>query len=516
MTSANSQTTTVKWSGLSPWSIVSYIFNTIRQVLSNGYAIIPFVYTGWQKGFDSPWFIVGAGAVVTAVVTYAIVQWAMFRYRLFDDKLGVRHGLIFKKANEIPLSKIQNVRLEQPLYFRPMGLYSLVVETAGSKEDEAVLAAVSYQRAMEIKQHLVADIQPKTSASSTPTIPAESSSQPTTDDNGLPQENTLVTKGFSDLLLFGLYQNNLFWFSIIAGPILSQFDWSEVVQTDAAKSALDWYYLAVNDNLLYQMLLITSLIIGFYLLLSLISMAASVLKYYPYRLGLSGRTLHRSGGIIAKQNDALALYRVQVISFSQPVVGRLLKLWTINFKQVKGTEVEQKAKKHMLIPSMSRQQIAALMPSISDSRMTNTVLPTHYNPIHLTWFWRRASLPLIVPAVNTIGMGLNPTTEILWALGFAFTAGIYLRYRQWGYMFNNNTCWIHTGVLGQSWHRVSLKKVQHVAIIQTKGQRKRGLANLELGLASGNQTIPYMPIADARVIAERALAITANNNSNWI
>lgn len=451
-----------------------------------------------------------------AIITYAIVQWAMFRYRLFDDKLGVRHGLIFKKANEIPLSKIQNVRLEQPLYFRPMGLYSLVVETAGSKEDEAVLAAVSYQRAMAIKQHLLAGIQSKHSASSTETHPADASSQPTTDDSVHPQEKILVSKGFKELLLFGLYQNNLFWFSIIAGPILSQFDWSDIVQTQVAKSALDWYYLAVNDNVFYQVLLITTLIIGFYLLLSLISMGASVLKYYPYRLSLSGKTLHRTGGIIAKQNDALALYRVQVIRFSQPIVGRLLTLWTLNFKQVKGTEVEQKAKKHMLVPSMSRQEITALMPAISEAGSASRELPTHYNPIHFGWFWRRALLPLIVPAVNTIGMGFNPMTELMWVIGFAFTAGLYLRYRQWGYIFNGDTCWIHTGVLGQSWHLISLIKVQHVTITQTKGQRKRGVANLELGLASGTQTIPYMPVEDARAIAERALAITANDPHNWI
>lgn len=515
MTSTNSQASTVKWSGLSPWSIVSYIFNTIRQVLSNGYAIIPFVYTGWQKGFDSPWFIVGAIGVVLAIITYAIVQWAMFRYRLFDDKLGVRHGLIFKKANGIPLSKIQNVRLEQPLYFRPMGLYSLVVETAGSKEDEAVLAAVSYQRAMEIKQHLVSDIQSNTNALPEPHS-TDSSSQPIADDNIQPKEKTLVTKGVKDLLLFGLYQNNLFWFSIIAGPILSQFDWSDLVQTQVAKNALDWYYLTIDNNLLNQILLITTLVIGFYLLLSLISMGASVLKYYPYRLSLSGKTLHRTGGIIAKQNDALALHRVQVIRFSQPIVGRLLKLWTLSFKQVKGTEVEQKAKKHMLIPSMNRLEITDLMPTISEAASANNVLPTHYNPIHIGWFWRRALLPLIIPAVNTIGMGFNPMTELMWVVGFSFTSVLYLRYRQWGYLFNDDTCWIHTGVLGQSWHLISLIKVQHVAITQTKCQRKRGVANLELGLASGSHTIPYMPVEDARAIAERALAITANDPNNWI
>ncbi|MBW8182498.1 PH domain-containing protein [Shewanella nanhaiensis] len=514
---------TSRWAGLSAWSIISYSFSTIRQVLTNGYAIIPFVYTGWQTGFNSPWLIIAIVGAILAVFAYATVQWAMFRYRLYEDKLGVRHGLIFKKANELPLSKIQNVRLEQPLYFRPMGLYSLVVETAGSKEDEAVLAAVNYERAIAIKQHLVgerAKTQQKVGSPFT-----EAKNQPAQGailDSALEsvqeqtQEQTLVTKGVKDLLLFGLYQNNLFWFSIIAGPILSQLDWSDIADTQLAQSSLQWYNQAASSSLLYQVLIITLLIIGFYLLLSLISMTAAVLKYYPYHLGLNSKTLHRTGGVIAKQNDALALHRVQVTRFSQTLIGRLLKLWTLHFKQVQGTEIEQKAKKHMLIPSMSRAQISELMPQIDESGTKPQQLPTYYNPIHFGWYWRRALLPLLIPLINTIGLGLNPMTEVMWAVGLALSLAIYLRYRQWGYRLIENTCWIHNGVLGQSWYQVPLIKVQHVAITQTSGQRKRGTATLELGLASGTQTIPYMPVEDAREIAERTLVITSKDPNNWI
>ncbi len=148
----------------------------------------------------------------------------MFRYRLYEDKLGVRHGLIFKKANELPLSKIQNVRLEQPLYFRPMGLYSLVVETAGSKEDEAVLAAVNYERAIAIKQHLVGERAKTQQKVGSLSLKQNQPAQGAILDSALEsvqeqtQEQTLVTKGVEDLLLFGLYQNNLFWFSTLQVP----------------------------------------------------------------------------------------------------------------------------------------------------------------------------------------------------------------------------------------------------------------------------------------------------------
>ena len=514
------QTRFSQWAGLSAWSIISYTLNTIRLVISNGYAMIPVVYTGWQQGFSSPWVIVAAVGVMLAVLCYAIIQWAMFRYRLFDDKLGVRQGLIFKKTHEIPLSKIQNVRLEQPIYFRPLGLYSLVVETAGSKDDEAVLAAVNYRKAIQLKQHLVNPLLP---------TPISSDADPDSEDGTLEKgvtwegerkakkrSESLVRKDFKQLLLFGLYQNNLFWFAIIAGPIIGQLDWSQLADTPMVRSSLQWYEQVISVSVLYQIVLGSLLLIGFYLLLSLISMTASVLKYYPYHLSRDNNTLHRSGGIIAKQNDALALQRIQVIRFSQPVIGRLLNLWTVYFKQVQGTEVEQKAKRHMLVPSMTRKTVAELLTDMDGIEAKTTALPTQFNPIHFGWYWRRALAPLIVPLVNTIGMGLNPITELMWLIGLCFTLGLYLRYRQWGYYLEGSDCWIHTGMLGHSWHLVALRKVQHVAITQTKGQRRKGLATLELGLASGTQTIPYMPLKDAREIAERALSITARSPKNWI
>lgn len=501
-----------QWAGLSAWSIISYTLNTIRLVLTNGYAIIPVVYTGWQQGFSSPWVIVAAVGVVLAVLCYAIIQWAMFRYRLFDDKLGVRHGLIFKKAHEIPLSKIQNVRLEQPFYFRPLGLYSLVVETAGSKEDEAVLAAVNYRKAIQLKQRLVNPLQTTSQAATGDDV--ESNNREAKQANS--RSESLVRRDFKQLLLFGLYQNNLFWFAIISGPIIGQLDWSQFASTQLAQSAISWYDNVISVSVLYQLVLGSLMLIGFYLLLSLISMAASVLKYYPYHLSRDNNTLHRSGGVISKQNDALALQRIQVIRFTQPIIGRLLNLWTVYFKQVKGTEVEQKAKKHMLVPSMTRQTISDLLINMQGIEAQTTAMPSSYKPIHFGWYWRRALAPLIVPVVNTIGMGLNPITELMWVIGLGFTLGLYLRYRQWGYTLEGTDCWVHTGMLGHSWHLVALNKVQHVAITQTKGQRSKGLATLELGLASGTETIPYMPLADAREIAERALSITAKSAKNWI
>lgn len=499
-----------QWASLSPWSIISFSLHALKVMFSNGYALIPVIYTGWQQGFNSPWVILVMVAVVLAIATFAMVQWSQYRFRVQDHKLGIKQGLLFKRTHEIPLNKIQNVRLEQPLYFRPLGLFSLVVETAGSKQDEAVLSAVNYRQAMQLKQRLF--IHAPTTAATDPAGTA-----PVDGKAAAPSASSLVVqKQLKDLLIFGLYQNNLFWLSIISGSILGQLNWEQIGDSVFAQALWQWYQVTIATSLMNELLFGLSLLLLLYLLLALVSIASAVLKFHPYRLSLRDNTLHRTGGLLAKQHDVLALARVQLIRFNQPALGRLFKRWTANFKQVKGSEVEQLSKRHMLIPSMTSAEIPQVLSRLTGLNSRATELPTHYQGIDIGWFWRRAFLPPLVALLASVILGINGLTELMWLAAALVVIALYLRYRQWGYRLQGHDLWIHTGVLGQSWQLLSLTKVQHVCISQTAGQRRKHLATLHLGMASGEQTIPYLSITDARVIAETALSLTKYDHTNWI
>ncbi|GIU05453.1 MULTISPECIES: PH domain-containing protein [unclassified Shewanella] len=497
------------WSSLSAWSIISFTLLTTRQLLSSGYALIPVIYTGWQQGFSSPWVIIAILAVVGLIFVFSVLQWLKFRFKIETDKLNIRHGIVFKKADELPFSKIQNVRLEQPLYFRPMGLYRLVVETAGSKGNEAELSALAYKDALALKKQLMAEHDAHT-------LQNEHSSSPSQDQHTSKQVSTISRKDLKQLVLFGLYQNNAIWLAVILGPIFGQLDWESMEKLQLMQSFMAWYDSHIAISLMLQLIFAVLALVGLYLLFSLLSIASAVLKYLPYRLSRSGNTLHRTGGIIAKQNDALAIRRIQVIKFYQPLIGRLLKLWTVYFKQVQGHEVEQRGSTNMLVPSMSRDDIAKLLPELKGVEASSTQLPKQYQHIHLGWFWRRGLLPLLVPAINTYFIGFNLFTELLWVGASLFCIGVYLRYRQYGYQLEGDNLWFHSGLLGRSWQLIALTKVQHVSITQSPNQKRSGLANLEIGLASGTVKLPYISIIAARKIAERSLALIHNDHRNWI
>ncbi|MGS0827165.1 PH domain-containing protein [Shewanella sp. 0m-8] len=500
-----------QWSSLSAWSIISFTLLAIKQLLSSGYAIIPVVYTGWQKGFSSHWVIIAIAGIISAIFIFSVLQWLKFRFKVTVDKLIIRHGIVFKKADELPFAKIQNVRLEQPLYFRPVGLYRIIVETAGSKNNEAELSALDYKDALALKKQLMAEHDAHGPQSEIAQVNDPSQSQ-----HKSKQVNTLSRKSLKQLLLFGFYQNNAIWLAVILGPIFGQLDWESMENLQQVQLFLAWYDSNIASHTLLQILFACLALVLFYLLFSILSITSAVLKYFPYKLSRSGNTLHRTGGIIAKQNDALAIKRIQVIKFYQPLVGRLLKLWTVYFKQVQGHEIEKQGSSNMLVPSMSVKNIANLLPQLNGIEATSLQLPNRYQGIHLGWFWRRGLLPLLVPAINTYFLGLNLFTDILWLAAGLFSLGIYLKYRQYGYLLKDNNLWFHSGLLGHSWQLIALSKVQHVAISQSPNQKRSGLANLEIGLASGTVKLPYISITVARDIAERSLALINNDHRNWI
>ncbi|MGS0729001.1 PH domain-containing protein, partial [Shewanella sp. 0m-11] len=198
-----------QWSSLSAWSIISFTLLAIKQLLSSGYAIIPVVYTGWQKGFSSHWVIIAIAGIISAIFIFSVLQWLKFRFKVTVDKLIIRHGIVFKKADELPFAKIQNVRLEQPLYFRPVGLYRIIVETAGSKNNEAELSALDYKDALALKKQLMAEHDAHGPQSEIAQVNDPSQSQHKSN-----QVNTLSRKSLKQLLLFGFYQNNAIWLAV--------------------------------------------------------------------------------------------------------------------------------------------------------------------------------------------------------------------------------------------------------------------------------------------------------------
>ncbi|WP_153914448.1 PH domain-containing protein [Shewanella sp. TC10] len=511
-----------QWQSLSPWSMLSFSFGTAKAILTNGYALIPIFFAGWQNGFNLQLGIIAALIMMTLLSIFAFIQWRKYRFKLNTQQLNIKRGLLFTRKDEIPFNKIQNIRFEQPFYFKPLKLGTLVIETAGSKDDEAHLAALNADDAALIKQQLL-QLSPDANESALNQILSTNQSADDSEVEGQAKSKTnspsitlIFKRDLKQLVQFGFYQNNLIWLAVIAGPILGQVNWEDIAEIPVIQQIWTMIVSFSGESIALQVASGALLFIFIYCLFSLISILAAVLKYYPYRLEKRQQTLQRSGGVISHQQDALAIKRVQLLHFCQPVLARLFGVWTLYLKQVKGQEIEQKTAQHMLLPTVKTAEIASILNKIPELSVGSYGIPKKYQSIALAWFTRRGFIAFLPAILLTVIEGVTVITSAIWFAALIIMGLTFLRYKQWGYVIEADAVWQHTGLFSRNWKRIPFSKVQHVSITQTKGQKSKGYAYLTLGLASGSLTLPYINQQDAHLIAEKSMLRTKLDSSNWI
>ncbi|MDT0594660.1 PH domain-containing protein [Glaciecola petra] len=93
---------------------------------------------------------------------------------LFDRKLVVKKGILFKVEKSIPLEKITDVGLTQGPVMRMFGLYRLDFETAGQSGAGALVSKLGIVDAIEFRESILAQKD-----SLTITAPASTDEKPT-------------------------------------------------------------------------------------------------------------------------------------------------------------------------------------------------------------------------------------------------------------------------------------------------------------------------------------------------
>ena len=125
---------------------------------------------------------------------------------------------------------------------------------------------------------------------------------------------------------------------------------------------------------------------------------------------------------------------------------------------------------------------------------TLPILGVSAAPVFLLSAWFVAMIPVLY----------GIAWMILWRMASRF-----------GYSVVGDCGFVRHGFIG-TWTTVfPLFKVQRVDIRQTPGQRRKGLANLTIHLASHSLTVPYLPLSDAERLRDLALYKVESSSLAW-
>ncbi|TKB50107.1 PH domain-containing protein [Ferrimonas aestuarii] len=500
----------LNWQRLHPWAMVSFGARSIIDLLRNAIYLIPLLLSDITDRIEPQWLYYGVYALAGLIALSAVLKWLRFRFVLdrSNQIFRLHSGVLFRTTQAIPLDKIQNVKVAQPLLMRPTGLVNLGIETAGSQGKEAMLYALTPFKAQRLKRRLVPKVSPTTQSKNA----AETEQQ----SPATPQESTTVTRSEAQLFAHGFFFNHLLWLMLVFGWLFSQTDQLNLVEYVEQRGWFNYWFDASADlspiTLSIQLAIAAAL--G-YVVLSVLSGITVILKYFPYRLQVEADRLQRTGGVIARQQDILRRHKVQSLELSQSVLSRWFGVWQGKLLQVKGHSPEGQEHGSILLPFITKKSRHGDIQLL----MAGETPPEKWQPIAGFWLQRRAIFITVAAAILAGIAAYQQWDELLWGLPVIYIVALLALWGSWkhyGYEFNGHRLWVKKGLLSRSWRCMPVKKWQSVKLSQSPAMRSHNLCNLKVSTASGSVTIPAIPLDNAQSIAQSAIEQVRRDHHNWL
>ena len=95
-----------------------------------------------------------ASALAIPLAIYEIWRYWTTTYRITNDQLIVRQGVLFRSERYIPLVRVQNVDLVQNFFHRLLSVAEVRIETASGSEPEAVLKVLGLDEVDRMRQQI--------------------------------------------------------------------------------------------------------------------------------------------------------------------------------------------------------------------------------------------------------------------------------------------------------------------------------------------------------------------------
>ncbi len=485
------------WQRLSPWAVgllmVSAGTSLVRQhmplLLGAGAGLAMVERVGLRE--------LALGGVLLLLVAglVSLLYYRRFRFRLDGDVLIVQKGLFEHREFKVAARHVQHVALHQPAYMRPFGLVLWEVETLAGEASSIQLPGIRRQLA-EALGHGLRSVE----STGEERGAAVSDSGPTGAGEGVVR--FVLTPGA--LVLHGLTSRSIYVIAAMLSPLIRPLErWihDRLPQLDLQAWLPESPLLAIGLGLL-----------GVVAVLALLAVLAAWWRFYGYVLRDDGERQVQVSGLFARQEQALSLSRLQVVEWAQTGLGRLLGrgyLVCHQFGAMGGGGAAES--RRFLVPGLTTEQgrelTAVLWPGLSMAQPLARVDVIYRRVVLLRLLVASALLLLIVLGLVGPG-GLAPGA---WAAAAAtllvISAGAaQLRWMAMGWALEGAHMRIRQGLWGQRTSLFPLHNLISVGIQQSWLQRRRGVVTLQLDLANGRLSLPYLPERVAWALANRLLA----------
>lgn len=491
---------------------LTLVFAALDSLKSFAVPLLAVLVFGRRDGGMSPLFY-----VFLAIPVYsALVRYFTFKYRIEGGELITRQGLLTRQERHIPLARVQDVRIEQGVLHRLLGVVEAEVETGAGKGPEASLSVLSRMEAERLRQAVI------------DRMPARGATAPT-GDVGAASEEVIRRLTLRDLVFEGLTSNPMASVLVVVALAFNYLD--DVLPRERYQKwirrgteALTQWSEHSGDAVWGQLALAAGVV---FCLSMAMSVAGSVVLFHGFTLARRGEDLRRSYGLLRKRASSLPRRRIQLLKVEEPLLRRLLRLATVRAETASaGTgEEERKSGRDVLLPVVRRGELPGLLPQLLPGldQDAGQWRPVSRRAIRRGFLKGGVGLLVLTAAFAVVdGLLRGPRWTDVWPL--ALLPGIYwlnlVSYRHLGYAVGEAYFQMRRGWLGRVRHIVPVRNAQTVEVRESPFDRRHGVMTLLVDTAGQSQAeggpqVGNVPRAEALALARSLAHRAAATRYQW-
>jgi len=442
---------------------------------------------------------IGIAIFFVFLLIRAYLIYKNFLFKIEDGQFILKEGILKKKNTSISFDRIQNINFKQNLIQQLINVYEVSIETAGSKDTEIAIKALTYEKAQALKTAL-------------------SQVDKRTEEVQAALQKPLLKIGFKALLKVSLTENHLQNLLIFVAVVFGLLQQLNEVFTGIGNEDVLGNYTAVNPEDIFNSILIFVILVLILLIIGVLSSFVRVLLFhFNLTLFVKNKSFDITQGLLTKKSIILSTGKVQSITVSTNPIKKKLGISFVTFKQAVSGKVKKQQHKLIRIVGCKIEQIRTIKELLYvDETIDNE---TRYVPN--AYYVLRMYFVVSVMFVVLNGIILFLLKDAIWLWGNLLAIPlaillIQLKYKKAFYQFNTEVLLVGKGRIETHLTYLPFFKIQNINIKQTVFQKRRNIVNLVLQTASGKITIPCVEENKAIALYNYILYKVESNKESWM
>jgi len=453
--------------------------------------------------------IAGAGLIVVLLLSlgYSILYFLNFKFHIDEknEEFVLQKGVFSTDVINIPFLKIQQVNFKRNILQRVIGVYSVVVETAGSQDKEVEIKALSKESANALADRLMTRAEEEKAEARAEGLTHEEVEEKRT-AKGLPDWEHKVS--LATLVKLGLTSNYLRGVGIIIAfyfTLREQFMFNEELSAQLEEPEV---YFTQGKYLLIIFLLLVGM---------LLTVGETVVKYFGSHLQKFRDNLQVEMGLRNNTRVNLRASRIQLLQVLTNPIQKKMDLYRVKISLASSeNDLEKNQIKVVGLPPAVVGQVKDYFYK-TKIREDFLILPSKYLLLRKV---SRAMIPLIVVFGFLFFYARLVTLPWFIAIALAYIVLVsvynYLYYKNLKLGVSEEFLVKHSGVWIEKEEYLEMFRLQAISISQPIWYKRRGLVNLTFHSAGGDISFKMVERAEVEPLINYVIYRIESSERAWI